>query len=257
MRSFFIGLQFLTRLHFVSQTEWSEKDFGSSVKFFPLIGAVLGLIYACAAYIIYDISTRFGLIVPAHFGAAALIAIAFWMTGGIHCDGFMDTLDGLLSGRSRERMLEIMKDSCSGSMGVAGFVCIVLIMWSAIVDMPGVYIIPAVYASPIIGRLMMTVAVSCFKYARPNGIGLAFAKYADRKKLILAVITTLILLIPAGMGAYVALIVTSVIAFRFLDYATKMLGGVTGDIYGAVTVISETVVLIIYLFFFAYRIPLT
>ena len=103
----------------------------------------------------------------------------------------------------------------------------------------------------------MTVAVSCFKYARPNGIGLAFAKYADRKKLILAVITTLILLIPAGMGAYVALIVTSVIAFRFLDYATKMLGGVTGDIYGAVTVISETVVLIIYLFFSAYRIPLT
>ena len=53
MQAFLVGLQFLTRLSFVRQTEWDIADFGKSVKFFPLNGAVLGSIYAFAAYFLY------------------------------------------------------------------------------------------------------------------------------------------------------------------------------------------------------------
>ncbi|MCI6869214.1 MAG: adenosylcobinamide-GDP ribazoletransferase, partial [Selenomonadales bacterium] len=111
MRAFLIGLQFLTRISISRQEVWTEEDFGRSVRYFPLVGAVLGMFYATAAYGLFQFPHRFGVYIPYEFASAILLAMPVLLTGAIHCDGFMDTVDGIFSGRSRERMLEIMKDS--------------------------------------------------------------------------------------------------------------------------------------------------
>ena len=185
MRAFLIGLQFLTRISISRQEVWTEEDFGRSVRYFPLVGAVLGMIYATAAYGLFQFPHRFGVYIPYEFASAILLAMPVLLTGAIHCDGFMDTVDGIFSGRSRERMLEIMKDSRTGSFGVVAFVLLMLIQWSALMDIGYQELPVAVFVMPIIGRLMMSTAITLFPYARPDGMGKAFAQYASRKVLVL------------------------------------------------------------------------
>ena len=83
MRAFFIGLQFLTRISIVRQDNWTAEDFGRSVKFFPLIGAVLGTIYAAFAYAFYDWLPARGVVLPPHLTATVLLILPPLLTGGL------------------------------------------------------------------------------------------------------------------------------------------------------------------------------
>lgn len=247
MHAFFIGLQFLTRISLVKQTVWTEEDFGKSVRYFPLVGAVLGLIYAGIAHLMYNILPTHGYFMPPNLGAAIMLALPILLTGGIHCDGFMDTMDGIFSGRSREKMLDIMKDSRTGSFGVATFVLLVITQYSVIQDINAHQLYKVFFIMPIIGRLMMTAVITLCPYARPEGLGKAFANYASKKMLLLVVLYTLPLLYYSGPLGLFSLIMAILFTVYFSRYVTKLLGGLTGDVYGAVCVLAETVVLTAYL----------
>ena len=154
MNAFLIGLQFLTRISIVRQTVWTEEDFGRSVKFFPAIGAVLGIFYVAIIGLIIELTDgRFQTL-----EAAIVFALTVILTGGIHCDGFMDTFDGLFSGRDRERMLEIMKDSHVGAFGAVSFITLAIVEFATLEELtrlPSETFISAIYAMPVLGRLMM------------------------------------------------------------------------------------------------------
>ena len=270
MRAFFIGLQFLTRISIVEQKDWCEKDFADSVRYFPLIGLVLGIIYTAFAALLMSFLPQNGILLPHHVVAAILLILPILLTGGLHCDGFMDTMDGLFSGRSRERMLEIMKDSRVGANGVFAFVLLMIFDWSILLDLlQSAWLFPALFAMPIISRLMMVVAISAFPYARPVGMGKAFKDGGTKSVLYGAFFYTLILvffpgvaadflgIIPldaAGLSSWV-LSMTAVIfaallfTIFFASYATRHLGGLTGDVYGAITTLTETLVLLSFLVF--------
>ena len=248
MKAFLIGLQFLTRIHLVKQTVWTEEDFGKSVRYFPLVGLVLGLVYLAGAIVVAVLPEYLGWQFPEHLRAAILVILPILATGGIHCDGFMDTVDGIFSGRDRERMLEIMKDSCSGSFGVAAFGILLLLQYSVVLDMDTDTMLEALLVMPIIGRLMMTMVICLCPYARPEGIGKAFAKYAGRKTCSLVVLyTSALLIILCDWQAVLAMMAAMVFTYFFANYVVKKLGGVTGDVYGAVCILAELVVLICYL----------
>ncbi len=244
MKPFLIGLQFLTRISLVRQEVWTERDFGASVRYFPLIGAVLGICYWAAAAFFFLFLPLQGIEVSRHCAAAILILLMIVLTGGLFCDGFMDTMDGIFSGRSRERMLEIMKDSRVGANGVMTFGILLLTEWSVLLDLRQDLIPMAVFIMPVISRLMVVMAITCFPYARPQGMGKAFATYAGKHAFGFALITTLVLILPWGLPAIGALLTGGVFAFCFNRYVTGVLGGVTGDTYGAVAVLTELVVLI-------------
>ena len=268
MRAFFIGLQFLTRISIVEQKDWCEKDFADSVRYFPLIGLVLGIIYAAFAALLLSFLPQNGILLPHHVVAAILLILPILLTGGLHCDGFMDTMDGLFSGRSRERMLEIMKDSRVGANGVFAFVLLMIFDWSVLLDLlQSAWLFPALFAMPIVSRLMMVVAISAFPYARPVGMGKAFKDGGTKSVLYGAFFYTLILvffpgvaadflgIIPldaAGLSSWL-LSMTAVIfaallfTIFFASYATRHLGGLTGDVYGAITTLTETLVLLSFL----------
>ncbi len=247
MRAFFIGLQFLTRISIVRQDCWTAEDFGRSVKFFPLIGTVLGAIYSAFAYGFYDFLPSQGILLPQHVTAAILLILPPLMTGGLHCDGFMDTMDGVFSGRSRERMLEIMKDSCAGSNAVFCFVVLMFLEFSVLLDMPKSVVAPALFIMPIIARMMMVMGIVRFPYARPDGLGKAFAQYAGQGTLMFAAVCTLVFVFPLGKLAWLSLAVCVAFTMFFANYVEKRLGGLTGDVYGAITTLNEGLVLLVFL----------
>ena len=252
LNSFLIGLQFLTRISVVKQTVWTEESFGNSVKYFPAVGAVLGAIYVAIAELLNLLT---GGTLPLLTAAVILISMAI-LTGGIHCDGFMDTMDGLFSGRDRERMLEIMKDSRVGAFGVVSFVMISILGFAALSELAKTpfILLAAIYSAPIIGRLMMVVTIGGFPYARPEGMGKAFSEHTTASTVLVAGIESMLLLSPLMILSAIflksllsSLTVTLIFTLYFGKFATKKVGGVTGDIYGAVTTISEVLVMLTFL----------
>ncbi|MGM9539120.1 adenosylcobinamide-GDP ribazoletransferase [Anaerovibrio sp.] len=248
MDSFFIGLQFLTRIHVVKQTVWTEEAFGKSVRYFPLVGLTLGLVYAAAAWCLTAAPAFLGWEPPVHVRAAVLAVLPFLLTGGIHCDGFMDTVDGVFSGRERERMLEIMKDSCTGSFAVVSFGILLLLQYAVLLDMPAGVVPTAMLVMPVVGRLMMVVGISLFPYARPEGMGKAFGRYADRKSCLWVTAYTLAILAVAGWQALLSAGAAAIFSCWCGRYVTGLLGGLTGDVYGTLCTVSELIVLMVYLF---------
>ena len=241
MSLFFVALQFLTRIHIVKQDCWTAEDFGRSTRFFPLVGLVQGVIYLLVAYLLLPVLGKSAIF------ASLMLILTIAITGGLHYDGFMDTMDGLLSARSRERMLEIMKDSRVGSYGALAAICLILLQWSLLRDIDEAFIFMAVYTMPLIGRMGMVLVIASFPYARPEGMGKAFAEMADRSTLIVAGVTTISAIITLGKVAMAALVVGLSVAYLFGRYATAKLGGVTGDVYGAAELLTETSVLATFL----------
>ena len=94
------------------QAEWSEENRKYVICFFPLVGAVAGAL--CYAW--YRLCG--GINAGAFFYTAGMAAIPLFLTGGIHVDGFMDTMDALHSYRDREEKLRILKDSHIGAFAV-------------------------------------------------------------------------------------------------------------------------------------------
>ena len=245
---FLTALQFLTRIRLVSASEYDEEMFGRSVRFFPLVGMVAGSLLLLAVYL----SAGW---MPGTVRSTLLVSLCIFITGGLHCDGLMDTADGLLSGRSRERMLEIMKDSRVGAFGVLSILLLLLWKWSLIHDMPESLLGPALLSMMTISRFSMVLAILRFPYARAEGMGKAFARHSGMGSLGLATLTVAVLLggfyylmgplvffIAAG-SAVAAILFT----FWFGSWATRKIGGLTGDLYGAVTELSELVVLAVFI----------
>ena len=188
MNALITALQFLTRINISPNTIFSPEACGRSVKFFPLIGAIAGLILFSINYIA---DGR----LPVNVLAAFLLAAEIILTGNLHCDGLMDTMDGLFSGRSRERALEIMKDSRVGANGVTAFGLCLLLKYSLLVNlitMDGIVL----FIMPVLGRFAMVIAITVFPYARNEGMGKAFADFAGKKALIWGGLLTAALTLP-------------------------------------------------------------
>lgn len=236
MRAFFIGLQFLTRIQLFRQTQWTEEDFGKSVSWFPLIGLLIGVLLALMYYILQPLH------VP-YLTAAMLVVGEFVITGAMHADGLMDTCDGLFSGRSRERMLEIMKDSCVGSFGLLAFVFLVLLKTCALAE-AGDFLYPLLIAMPVVGRMNMVISICEYPYARPYGIGKAFSAYRSRHAVLIGFI---LMLLPAALFGMTYLILAGLGILTGLllnHWIVKKIGGTTGDTYGCVTEVSELIMAI-------------
>ena len=191
------------------------------------------------------------------FTGALAFTLPIILTGAIHCDGFIDSIDGLFSGREREKILEIMKDSRVGAFGAVSLILLAALEISALIELIQLSICAAlasIFVAPIISRLAMVVTIGTFPYARPEGMGKAFAKFTTRRTIIFAALSTILILIPLALvdvkifvTTSAALLISLMFTFYFGNFAIKEIGGVTGDIYGAISLIIELLVPIIFL----------
>lgn len=241
---FITGFQFLTRIPIKTQNQWSPDSFSQSVKFFPIIGGIIGLLLAG---IVYGAQALWGTNLPMHLLAIGLILIEIIITGGLHCDGLMDTIDGVFSGKPREKMLEIMKDSRVGAFGAMSFCLLIFIKYSLIMDMDSMLLPLAILVMPIVGRMAVVVAITLYPYARAEGLGKAFYQSAHKYTLYVAGILSSLLLIPLGKIVIISGVIGIAFAFLFSEYVSKRLGGLTGDVYGAIIELTEIVTLLVFI----------
>ena len=242
---FITGFQFLTRIPIVSQSEWSEESFGRSVKFFPIIGGIIGLLLFG---FVYGVQHFWGTGLPIHAMAIGVIILEIVITGGLHCDGLMDTVDGVFSGRPRAQMLEIMKDSRVGAFGAMAFSLLILVKYSLIMDIQSMTLPLALLVMPIVGRMSVVIGITFYPYARAKGLGKVFYECSHRKTLYVAGITALLLLLPLGKIPIISAVVGVIMAALFCQYVSKKLGGLTGDVYGAIIELIEIVALVVFIF---------
>ncbi|OPZ71874.1 MAG: Cobalamin synthase [Firmicutes bacterium ADurb.Bin456] len=236
MKSIIFAFYQLTRLPLPCVT-FEEKSCGRSTAFFPAVGLILGLILAMLA-----LGAQWCF--PDQVRAALIVSSLVILTGGIHLDGFMDSIDGLFSGRSRERKLEIMRDSRVGAFGVIGVICLLLAKYTLLLGLPGKVFTPVLIAVPALSRWCMVIAVTTFPYARPEGLGKIYNDRAGKIELLAA---TLIAALVAGislnlLGAWLFFTggAFTCLACRRI---TRELGGMTGDTYGFINEITEVILL--------------
>lgn len=241
---FVTGFQFLTRIPVVTQSEWSMESFGRSVKFFPIIGGIIGLILCTVVYVIQYF---WGLSVPLHAISIGIIVLEIFLTGGLHCDGLMDTVDGVFSGRPREKMLEIMKDSRVGAFGAMAFTLLVFVKYSLIMDIEFSMLPLALLVMPIVGRIAVVIGIVFYPYARANGLGKVFYECSHRQTLCVGGITALLLIIPLGKLAMISTVLGIGGAVLLCEYVNNKLGGLTGDVYGAIVEVTEIIALLVFI----------
>lgn len=165
------AFQFLTRLPVKAELDFSPDLLKRSASYYPLVGVVIGII-------VWGFAALASMVLPPLPCAILTLVVWVWLTGGLHLDGWMDAADALFSYRSRERMLEIMKDSRVGAMGVIA--CVLLLMLKASLlytvlverNVSGLLLLPMVWS-----RWFMVHAMKRWPKAR-NDDGLA-ARFAD------------------------------------------------------------------------------
>ncbi|MDD4237146.1 MAG: adenosylcobinamide-GDP ribazoletransferase [Desulfotomaculaceae bacterium] len=236
MKSFLLAFYQLTRLP-LPNVNFDEKACGRATLFFPAVGLFLGGLLAALAW-------AAGYLFPSGVKASLLVVGMVVLTGGMHLDGFMDSIDGLFSGRARERKLEIMRDSRVGAFGVIGVICLLLLKYNLLLELPDGVLLKVLLILPVLSRWGMAIAVIAFPYARPDGLGKVYAIQSGSKELagstiITAVAATLIL---GLQGAWLVALAAS-IAWLVGRKIVKELGGLTGDTYGLINELLEVALL--------------
>ncbi len=228
---FMDALTFLTIL----PVPWkgSSSQPGRIFAFFPLVGALIGII----VYLIASIP-----FLPRDL--VSFLALLGWasLTGGLHLDGFADACDGLLTTGPPERRLEIMKDPRAGSWAVVSLVLLLLGKWVALRGLlPNLAILP-----PILGRWTMVLAVACFPLARTSGTAAYFSTGFHQTQWMIA---TLLAVGSAALFGWRGLLsallsaLTAGIGGRWA--AARLGGGLTGDVYGGMCELVELLCLIV------------
>ena len=200
-----------------------------------------------------------------------LVVILVVLTRALHLDGFMDSCDALLGGFDRERRLAILRDPNVGAFAVIGVVCLLLIKVLAIAELPPAILVPPGIAVlppegwsvripmlllfPCLSRWAVLLTMELYPYVRSNGIGTAFFGGEQRRvrwQLMIGFAFTMVISVAlAGMVGIVLLAAACAVAWGIGAWATRLLGGVTGDIYGAVNELTEVVVLLMALMLMA------
>jgi len=227
------AVSFLSRLPVPRRTSGQLAD---AVAWFPVVGALLGGLVALA-----DVGLQ-GLGFSSLVSSAGDVVLLLVLTGGLHADGLMDTSDAVFAHAGRERRLEIMRDPHAGSFAVIAVVAVLLLKVAAVASLPPGLRVASLVAAPVLGRGAIVLVATLFPAARPTGLGATVRAGASWRRLVLAAVAPALAcawLSPLGPIVLLAALVWAWLAGRWL---TSLLGGLTGDCYGAVCETTETLV---------------
>ncbi len=236
MKSLVAAFQFLSICPLVCRIPCNERQIGRSVVWFPLLGLLAG---GVAAGVGWAAAHWFTPLVASVMSVLVLMAVS----GGLHADGLADTADGFLSSRPRERVLEIMRDSRIGAMGVLALLGVFSLKCAALVSVPTAYHWEILLLMGLAGRCSMVLQLSWLPYARKDG-GLCsvFVRYRSLLDPWLAVLVL-------GLGGWgiagkegLFMMAGSVVAILiFSAWCRRKIGGFTGDTLGAGCEIVELI----------------
>ena len=236
IKQFILLTQFMTRIPIPIKVDYNEKDFGKSIKYFPILGLLIGLIL----YFVYFIAAKFTdnkLLI-----AVFLIITETVITGGIHLDGLADTFDGIFSYRPKERILEIMKDSRIGTNGAIMLIIYFLSKTVLLSEVGLKYII----IMPVISRIATVTNAGLGTYARKTGMSNAIMDYNEKSDILISLIFTIVIsFFFAGINGIIITFICFLFILYFMHYITKKIDGITGDTMGASLELTSILALIL------------
>jgi adenosylcobinamide-GDP ribazoletransferase len=228
------AFQYFTRLPMPSWVGHSAAQLQGTARYFSLVGVFVG---AVGALVLWASSS----FLPTPLPAILSTAITIFLTGAFHEDGLADTFDGLGGGATRERALQIMKDSRIGTFGMVALVLTLAIKVAALNALPIAYALFALIAGHAFSRacavslLFVSNYVGNTEHSRAKPVA---QKMCRGELLVAAIIGSIPLYwcgVPAAVGAASALLVLFVLARWFI----RRLGGFTGDTLGATPQLTE------------------
>ena len=223
----------------VPKTEWSDKSMRYTMCFFPLVGVVIGaLMYAAGTLMLMaDIKTV--------LKAAVMTVIPAMLTGGIHLDGFLDTMDAIGSWAPKEKRLEILKDSNSGAFAVIGG-CVYFVLSLGIWSEMSLDMLKSAVPVFVLSRALSGLSVVSFPMAKNTGLAAMFSNAAHKRRvrivmlLWIALTAACMVAINPLTGAAAVLCAAAVFAYYYF-MSKKNFGGITGDLAGYFLQVCELV----------------
>jgi adenosylcobinamide-GDP ribazoletransferase len=215
------------------------------MAYFPVVGLVLGVILAL-------INAALSPILPSGVVNLIVILSLIALTGAIHLDGLADTADGFFSkAAGKEEILNIMKDSRIGTMGVIAIAGDILLRYELLGGIPSKSRVSALILMCVIGRFSQALAAFCSKSATPeSGIGRHFIGKVSgrdmRQAIFLAILICILAWFPLGVLVLLFVLPISLLIIRFIN---GRIGGMTGDTVGAISEVAEIAVLLFVLIF--------
>lgn len=233
LRRFLLAIQFLTRLPVPARLATTEEELGRAAAFFPLVGIIVGAGTAG----VYVLALR---VVSVSVAVAIALAFAAFITSGFHEDGLADTFDGLGGGWTKQRALEIMRDSRIGTYGALALIFLVLGKYTILTELRLEQTWRWLIVAHAASRWTVLPLCMWLPYARPEGQGKLVAKQITFSTLLIGSLTFLLaLLLFPWRTALIAIAVTTVVTFLSGLYFKRRLGGITGDCLGAANQMTE------------------
>ena len=231
LRPAHLALTFLTTLPLPHILEIRDGDFARASGFYPLAGWVVG---GLAALVLW-------LPLPIPAGVHAALALTCWLaaTGLLHFDGLVDTADAVFAMKSPERRLEILRDVHVGAFGLATGGLALLIWWSLLGSArPAEVLLAAVTA-----RTVLLAPMNLFPAARVDSLG---ARSREGRWGVALLLASPLLLLPIALPHLLAALATALVAALLVARfcASRLGGGINGDVYGACVVCAELAALL-------------
>ena len=212
---------------------------GPARAYFPLVGLGIGALLA-------GLDVAVNQVLPPPVVGALLVAVLLVLTRAIHTEGFLDACDGLLGGNDREARLAILRDSHVGAFAVVGGASLLLLKWTLLVGIPAGERTALLVLFPCLSRFAMVITMGVFPYIRAQGLGTAFQVGSSWRQLAFAFVTAAVaggLLL--GIAGLLLLVCATGLALGLGWWFRRMLGGMTGDAYGATNEVAEVTVLLL------------
>jgi len=235
MRNLRIAFGLLTTLLFRLPDDWSAGDSGRASVWYPFVGLIIGALIGLAwkgAMLIFP---------PLVSGVITLVVWVV-LTGGLHLDGLADCCDGLFASVSVERRLEIMKDPRMGAFGVIGLILVLLLKAGALASLTPATSFGILLAASLARWCILPAAL--LPLARPSGMGADFASGFRRSFMFWGALIPLAIAIILGVRGILSIVTGVVAMICVLWLAKSRIGGVTGDVFGMVVEVVETIVLL-------------
>jgi adenosylcobinamide-GDP ribazoletransferase len=235
------SIAFLTRLPLGQSAAGQDIDIARASWAFPIAGIVVGLIGG----VVYALAFRLGL--GPWPSAALCVAATLGVTGCLHEDGLADTADGFGGGATRERKLEIMRDSRIGTYGVCALTLSILLRVALIATLARLpFTFWALIAAHGAARAVLPIFMTIVPPARDDGLSRAAGQPPQRTGLVAAALGVLILVALLGpLAGIAALVLLAVIMALMAWLSSAQIGGQTGDVLGALEQISEIAILLV------------
>lgn len=222
-------------------------DFARVTRMLPVAGAIIGAVGAAVF-----LAAR-GLGLPSTLAAGLALAALVIATGAFHEDGLADSADGLGGGYTRQRKLEIMKDSRIGTFGGAALVLSLGLRWQALVALDAVFgaagAATAIVAAGGLSRMAGLIPAVALEPARAEGAAQAAGAPGPRAFVMGLTLAVALAIGPmaafADLGRIAIAVVAAFIAAGVMTLiARRQIGGQTGDIAGASQQLAEIAFLI-------------